>query len=662
LRVVRPGLALLATLALSSPALAAPTSTLPVPMRDGVELATDVYLPDGAGPFPVIVMRTPYEKSHGESVGDSLRSSGIATVVQDTRGRFGSQGVDCIFRCDGEDGFDTLAWVEQQAWCNDRVVTWGGSALGIVQYMAAVNAPPVLDAMWADVATPTGYDHMFFQGGALRQSMIEGWLEGQGSEFFLQNVTDHPLDDGFWDPVQTSDRYGNVVVPAVHYGGWYDIFGQGTIDAFVGYQHQGGVGAKGKQKLVMGPWTHGVNTTPAGELTYPNAEGVPGGTDAMLVTWLLHHLGLQPDPSEVDAIPTVQYYVMGDVDDASATGNEWRVADDWPVPAAPIRMHLQPGGELAEDCPPANGDRTSYVYDPTNPSPTTGGANLLIPAGPFDQTEVEARPDVITFTTPALVEPQEITGRVRAYLWVDTDVVDTDVVVRMTDVYPDGRSMLVLDGVLRLGYRNGASAIESMVVGQPRQVSVDLWSTSIILNAGHRLRISITSSNAPRFWPNPNDGTTYGGSASPATAHVSILHDADHPSFLEVPNPQRSDGEVTVCESEADAGTEAGLEEAGLDAPSGDDSGDGPDAGSDAANSDAGLADGSTDAAPAVSSSANDDGGCGCRTGARRPSGWGWLALVGLAFVLGRTRRTRLEVRIGRALLCGASGRLSRRG
>ncbi|HNS95875.1 MAG TPA: CocE/NonD family hydrolase [Polyangiaceae bacterium] len=611
-------------------AFANPSFTGPVTMRDGVALATDVYLPEGPGPFPVLVARTPYDKAGGQGIGDGLRDAGVVTVVQDTRGRFASQGVDCLFQCDGEDGFDTLAWVAAQPWCNGRVVTWGGSALGIVQYMAAVHAPPALDAMWVEVATPTVYQHAFFQNGAFRQSMMEGWLAGQHSDFFLDTLAEHPLDDGTWDSVQTADRYDQVIVPGVHYGGWYDIFNQGTIDAFVGYQHHGGPGAKGKQKLVMGPWTHALNTTQAGELTYPsNAAGVPGGTDTMLVTWLAHYLGFELSSAAVDAIPTVQYYVMGDVKDPSAPGNTWRSADDWPIPAAPVRMHLHPGGMLDESCPTVNDARTSYLYDPAFPSPTKGGANLLIPAGPVDQTIVENRSDVIVFSSAVLTKPMEITGRIRASLWVETDAVDTDINVRLTDVYPDGRSMLVLDGVQRLGYRNGSGSLEPVPIGQPIPVTVDLWSTSIILAAGHKLRVSITSSNAPRFWPNPNDGSTYRNTKSPTKANVSILHDQQHPSYVELPDPNRPDTDITVCDPH-DAGAEASTDGSVThDAPHAEDGA--IETGVDA-SVDAPLLEDALDTKEGGSSSAataEGDGGCGCRT-KTGSSATPWLALAWL--------------------------------
>ncbi len=599
---------------------AQPDVTIAVPMSDGVTLSTDVYQPLAVGAFPVVLIRTPYGKASGQDTANNLRGAGIATVVQDMRGRFDSGGADCVFRCDGSDGADTLAWLQSQSWCNGHVVSYGGSAAGIPQYMAAPSAPPVLDAMWVAVATPTVYEHALFPGGAFRKSLIEGWLTAQGSTFFLQDLAAHPLDDGYWDTVQTADSYVQVQVPAVHVGGWYDIFAQGTLDAFMGYQHQGGAGAKGKQKLVMGPWTHpGLLTTQQGELTYPaNASDFPAGQDTMLVAWLQHYLGIQPSSADVDAIPAVQYYVMGDVTDPSAPGNEWRTADDWPVPAAQIRMHLQPGGKLAEGCPPGGGGSTSYVYDPADPSPTTGGANLLLPAGPKDQSSVESRADVISFSTPVLTAPLEITGRVRAHLWVDIDKVDTDLMVRLTDVYPDGRSMLVLDGALRLAYRNGAASLAMMTPGEAVEAVVDLWSTSIIIASGHRLRVSVTSGNAPRFWPNPNDGTSYGGNAQPVKVTVNVHHDASMPSYIELPDPGRDPSEVTLCSA---AGDDAGATSDDAGAPA-DDAG-----APDAATVDAG--------ANGSASTGDPSSGCSCRAPQRSAAldGRAMTLLLGLGLL-----------------------------
>ncbi|MBI5534461.1 MAG: CocE/NonD family hydrolase [Deltaproteobacteria bacterium] len=616
-------------------------------MRDNVRLATDIYLPtSGAGPWPVVLHRTPYGKAGFGDAAKNLQGAQVASIAQDTRGRFDSEGTDCIFGCDGngtlKDGLDTMLWLQQQPFFNGKLVTWGGSATGIVQYMAATASPPDLTAMWVQVATPTLYDHILFQGGVFRKELLEGWLKAQGSEFFLQDIAAHPLNDSFWAPVQTANAYGAVQVPAMHWGGWYDIFTQGTIDAFVGYQHQGGAGAKGTQKLVMGPWTHGgIGTVHQGELTYPsNAAGPPAGSDQILLTWLSHYLGLQPNQAAIDAIPAVQYYVMGAAGEANAPGNVWRSANDWPVPAAPIRQYLHSQGLLAEECPSASDPPSLYTYDPSNPSPTLCGGNLTIPAGPCDQTSAEARSDIVVFSTPVLTSPMEITGRIKAHLWVSADVPDTDVAVRMTDVYPDQRSMLVQDGILRLATRGKNDSLQMLASGEVIEAVIDLWSTSIIINAGHRLRISVTSSNSPRFRPSPNDGTSYGAPSNPVPAHVILHHSADRPSYIELPNPQRKESEVVVCGAAGAGGSggsggsggasgSAGMAGTGA-AGSGTDASFGPDSNATDA--------GGSGLAPAGTA---DDGGCGCRTssGSTQASVAGWL-LVAVGW-LRRVRESR---------------------
>ncbi len=593
---MRSTLALLALAWLVAPPAAAQTRTEMAPMRDGVRLATDLYLPAGDGPFAALLVRTPYDKGALTEAGDGVSALGMAVVVQDMRGRFASEGVDCVFRCDAEDGQDTMAWIAAQGWYGGPIVTYGGSALGIVQYMAAPGAPDDLAGMWVEVGTPTVYEHAFFQGGAFRQRMIEGWLENQGSAFFLDDVKAHPTMDAFWESVQTDGRFAEVNVPAVHWGGWYDIFLQGTIDAFRGYQHQGGDGARGQQMLVMGPWVHGGwGRREQGDLVFPEASIAPPLGDNFPVRWVLHRAGILREDT-IDALDPVHYWVLGDVDDPAAPGNEWRSASDWPIPTAPVRVYLGPDGALAEACPPDGGGSTPWTYDPAAPTPTAGGANLILPSGPHDQRAVEARDDTVVFETGPVDAPLEITGRVRAHLFVTTDTVDTDVVVRLTDVYPDGRSMLVLDGVQRLSARNGPDRLEPVTPGEVVQVTVDLWSTSIVLAPGHRLRVSIGSSNAPRFWPNPNDGTSYGGDPTPAVAHVAVHHAADHPSWIELPDPTRDPSSVLVC-------GETPTIDAGVAA----------DAGS---PGDAGRA------------SSTEDGGCGCRV-TRAPS-----TLGGLLFAL----------------------------
>jgi predicted acyl esterase len=631
-----------ATCGWTSRSHAQPSQTAMVPMRDSVKLATDVYLPKtGAGPWPVVLHRTPYGKDSFASIADALLKVGVAAVGQDMRGRFASEGTDCVFRCDGDgalkDGYDTLAWLKVQTWSKGPVVTIGGSATGIVQYMLAPTNPPGLAALWAEVATPSLYDHIFFQGGAFHQNQVEGWLAGQKSELFLKDIAAHPLYDSFWEPVQTVGLAPNVRVPAMHVGGWYDIFTQGTIDAFTAYQTKGGSGAAGKQKMILGPWTHGGRgKVKQGQLSYPtSAADVPQAGD-LLLKWLGHHLGVTPNQAAIDAIPTVQYYVMGDVDDAGAPGNQWRNATAWPPPAAPIRLYLQPSKTLSESCPPSGAAPSTYAYDPAHPSPTIGGANLLLPAGPMDQKLVESRADVLVFSTELLASPVEITGRIGAHVWVSIDTPDTDLMVRVTDVYPDGRSMLVLDGALRLATRGANDSLKVLSAGEVIEAVVDLWSTSIVINKGHRLRISVTSSNHARFWANPNDGTSYGGTAKPVVSHVTVYHSLERPSYIEVPNPQRKGSEVTLCGvqpqdggPDGSAGVGGAAGEAG--GPEVGTGGSGP-GGSGAAGA-AGSASGSGGAPAGPSGdapAAGDEGGCGCRSVGSTGVGAAWLVALGL--------------------------------
>jgi uncharacterized protein len=208
-------------------------------------------------------------------------------------------------------------------------------------------------------------------------------------------------------------------------------------------------------------------------------------------------------PTDYDTWPAITYYVMGDVTDQNASGNEWRYADDWPVPSVERAWYLQADGSLQTTLP-TDEQQFSYLYTPSNPVPTVGGGNLNIPAGPYDQHSVENRSDVLVFTSPVLETPYEATGPIKARLFVSSDCPDTDFTVKLTDVYPDGRSMLITDGILRMRNRNGFDHWELMEPDTIYQVDVDLWSTSYVWNTGHQIRIAISSSNYPRCLNNPN--------------------------------------------------------------------------------------------------------------------------------------------------------------
>ncbi|MGB2824795.1 MAG: CocE/NonD family hydrolase, partial [Phycisphaerae bacterium] len=322
-----------------------------VPMSDGVRLATDVYLPGGEGPWPAVLSRTPYNKGRGG--GGALARRGYAVVKQDMRGRFASKGENLPFiGCgwvDHRDGADTIAWVRRQGWCNGKVATTGGSALGITQNLMAPTAPEGLLAQYIVVAAASMYHHATYVGGALRKSQVEGWLRGNRFDpNAMRMFAQHPAYDEWWQGFDAVRECGRITAPAMHVGGWFDTFSAGTVAAFVSRQHKGGKGAKGRQKLVMGPWAHGIGAFgKVGELRFPKAA-LPPKYNA--TSWFDHHL--KGEDGGAKDLPAVAYYVMGDTSDRSAPGNEWRFADDWPVPCKPTAYYLHADGRLSTARPP----------------------------------------------------------------------------------------------------------------------------------------------------------------------------------------------------------------------------------------------------------------------------------------------------------------------
>ncbi len=534
-----------------------------VEMRDKIKLATDVCLPsDYNGKLPALLVRTPYDKNGMTDICKYLSQTyTIAVIIQDTRGRYASEGRFCFFRCDGagdlQDGVDTINWIRNQTWSNGKIATYGASALGIAQYMLASSGID-LSTMIVEVATPDLYSGITFQNGCFRKSDIEDWLNAINEKWVLNEIKSHFLYDSYWDVVDVTDNFSKFNMPAIHRGGWYDIFLQGTIDAFVGIQHNGGPNAKGKQKLIIGPWAHSgvpLEDTKIGDLIFPeNAKDIPQEWISLVLIWLNHYLETELDPDYINSIPNVIYYTMGDVKDRSAPGNEWRTAEDWPIMAANIRFYLQPDKNLSDKCPLQSNSYSEYIYDPSNPTPTIGGNLLSLPAGPRDQTPIENRNDVVVFTTDVLKEPMEITGRVKAHLFVSIDQKDTDIMVRLTDVYPDGKSILIMDGAQRIASRNSRERLDFVSSGEIVEVIVDLWSTSIILNKGHRLRMIISSSNYPRFEKNPNDGSSYGEIGKDIPVKVKIYHSPEYTSYIELPDPNKRDSDVIYCSSTLDAG------------------------------------------------------------------------------------------------------------
>jgi hypothetical protein len=501
-------------------------------MRDGVKLATDIHLPAGEGPWPTILVMTPYGRKSVEGVAGEAGKRGYALVAQDFRGRHDSEGVDYpVFASCGwgkhQDGYDTVEWIAKQRWSNGKVGGWGLSAPGIALNMTAPSRPPHLVCSYVGVAFSNMYAQSAYQGGAFRKALLEEWLaQNKFHPKNLELIRAHPNYDEFWKALDTETVVARVNVPTLFLGGWYDIFTAGTSNSFVTINKQGDAGARGMCRLVMEPYGHGR----CEDLVFPNT-GHPKTADA----WNWFDVWLKNDGKGIEQIPAVQYFVMGDPADPNTPGNKWRTAEDWPVPAEVVKTYFHTDNKLRLEAPQEVFGALSYKYDPKNPVPTLGGANLTGTKGPKDQRPVENRPDVLLFTSPVLDRYIEITGPVQVRLWASSTAQDTDFTAKLCDVYPDGRSMIVLDGIIRASHRASLEKTEPLEPGKIYEFAIDLWSTSLVLSPGHRLRIAISSSNAPRFEPNPNTGKPSGTEAPTEVATNTIYMNAGHPSHILLP-------------------------------------------------------------------------------------------------------------------------------
>jgi len=510
---------------------AEPTRVEMVAMRDDVKLATDVYLPQGDGPFPAILVMTPYNKDGLAMWSIAANQKGYAFVAQDFRGRFASEGNDYpVFRSyawgDIQDGYDTVEWIASQEWCNGKVGTLGISGPGIAQNMLAPTAPPHLVCQYVGVAYSSAYHQSAYQGGAFRKNLWERWLnDNQFDPETLELTREHPDYDEYWKAQNAELVADRVNVPSMFVGGWYDIFNIGTVNSFKTIQHNGGEGAKGKCKLAMQAYGHGLNE----EVVFPN-QGFPKNADFANLGWF--DIWLKNDGKGANEIPAVQYFVMGDPEDESA--NVWKSADDWPVPAKETSYYLMPDGILQTNLADDSAS-LSYKYDPNGPVPTLGGAELYDPKGPMDQQSIENRPDVLLFTSSALEQPLEVVGKLKVKLWASSDAPDTDFTAKLCDVYPDGRSILVADGIIRASHRNSLEKREPLESGEIYEFEIDLWDTAILFSKGHKIRVAISSSNSPRFEPNPNTGKPSGVDEETRIATNTIYLDKEHPSCIILP-------------------------------------------------------------------------------------------------------------------------------
>jgi hypothetical protein len=512
-----------------------PNFTLVITMRDGTELPTDIYLPqtNDLSSHPCILMRNPSgRRAQPWQQYAALAKAGYVVAFQDTRNRLDKEGTVMPYFSDGwgeqQDGYDTVEWLAKSPFTNGKIGTIGFSAPGITQLLMAPSAPPSLKCQYIGVAASDLYSQAVFNGGQILKNQVEGWWAFHGNNpDVLAFVINQREYNAFWDQVNTDKVAHQVTVPAIHYGGWFDIFLQGTIEAFASRQYNGGTGAKGKQKLLIGPWTHSwPRNTKIGDFDVPK-EGAKPPYDFSPLAWFNYHLKGQGNLME--ELPEVTYYVMGPFDGTPSKGNRWKTSSNWPIAATPKSYFLSLQGGLSENSSTEKGVK-EFTYDPMNPVPTLGGRNLFLESGAKDQRSVENRSDVIVFTTEPLKEDLEITGSIQAQIYASSDCADTDIVAKLTDVYPDGRSILICDGICRMGYIR--TSLKGKSIEQPTELELDLGNTSIVFAAGHRIRLTLSSSNYPRYERNMN---VVDAQEECKTAHNRIWIGSETPSQLILP-------------------------------------------------------------------------------------------------------------------------------
>lgn len=532
------------TLLFGSPVLAQSPDTdeAPLPefievfaeMRDGIKLAANLFLPEGQGPFPVVVARSPYIKDNAFGAMGSTRftDAGFAYLIQDVRGKGHSEGAYIAFNDDIQDGYDTVEWIASQPWCDGNVGITGGSALGIAANAAAIANPPHLKAAYIVIAREGGFWNTFM-GGVYKEQDSGSWQRGQGNAAQVAPTKARPVWDIFWERRDILTNREHIRIPIYNIGGWYDIFAKGSVNNFSALQNNGSKAAKGNQKLLMSPTGHG---SLSGDLEYPDA-GSAGFGDSDEIRWFEYWLkGI--DNGIMDE-PPVKFFMMAAAQKGDYSGkNRFIEAANWPLASRRVSYYLNGDKSLSTSSPEVAQGKTSYVFDPENTVATVGGANLTMDRGPMDQRVIPERSDYLRFETETLESGVVIAGQVLVELWAATDGLDTDFMAKLVDVYPDGYGALILDAPIRTRYLHGRKPddIGMMIPNVPEKLTIDLWSTANTFEAGHRIALHIASSNDPRFEVNPNTGEAPGSkNLPPRKAQNTIYHDRDHQSALVLP-------------------------------------------------------------------------------------------------------------------------------
>ncbi len=561
-------------------------------MRDGTTLYADVYRPDGPGPFPTILQRTPYDKTAAlaSQMLDPMKAAkaGFALIIQDTRGRFTSGGEFNCFIDDINDGYDTVEWAAAQPWSSGRVGMIGASYVGATQWLCAITRPPHLVAIAPNVTASNYHDGWTYQGGAFELGFNASWtllqltlanfkthsgvrsipqarqaelvksvdsmtdaflhlplkdmpqLNGGLADYYFDWLA-HPSFDEYWKKLCIEDQHSNVTTPALNIGGWYDIFLGGTIRNYLGMRQNAATEeARNGQKLIIGPWQHSSRGTSMAGSHYFGvaADALALGLDEIHLRWFNQWLKGE-DTGMLDE-PPVRIFVMGD--------DVWRDENEWPLARAQTTSYylhsggnantLHGDGNLSPEAP-SDEPPDVFLYNPANPVPTRGGQLCCNPyfasSGAFDQNEIESRSDVLVYSTPVLERDVEVTGPITVTLWAATSATDTDFTAKLVDVCEDGCARNLTDGIIRARYRESMSEPSLLEPGRAYCYTIDLWATSNVFKAGHKIRLEISSSNFPRFDRNTNTGGVIAADTELKPAVQTILHDAAHPSHVSLP-------------------------------------------------------------------------------------------------------------------------------
>lgn len=537
---------------------------LQVPMRDGVHLATDVFLPAAGGHWPTVLIRTPYNRKSSASA--SYRyfvRRGYSVVIQDVRGRYASQGTFESAKQEGPDGSDAINWIVEQPWSNGRVAMAGNSYLGLDQWWAALEDNPHLLAISPMCSGDDEYlDRYYSQGGALKLGHRLVWLaqnltspneprllfqnyihhlpvrtadvEATGAPLpRWRDALNHPSYDAYWEARSVRQESRRINIPVLSFGGWFDNYAESDLDAFsrLSLQHTA-------VETWIGPWAHNPGLKFATRDFGPDANLAIRAKQAdWFDRWVKKGASLSSGSAQR---PVLHIFVMGP--------NVWREEHEWPLARTRYTpLYIGSNGHANSD----SGDGVlqwaeigkshpdQFTYDPRNPVPTTGGAVCcdpkLIPPGPLNQEIVEKRPDVLVYTSRVLDQPTEITGDVRVTLYVATSANDTDFTAKLVDVQPDGEPLMVTDGIQRLRYRLSLQHPVFVKRNAVYQINIDAGVTSYVFMPGDRLRLEISSSNFPRFDRSLNSAGPNADQTKLMKARQTVFHDARYPSALVLP-------------------------------------------------------------------------------------------------------------------------------